>query len=104
MRWRENAVIRRHIMVRWLLSRITGIALPTQEVAYNSVLIEQRKVLHRQTAQAIEQVFHNQLEDYDSILAHHYCKSGETEKAMNFLLQDLRTAWLTNRNRAVAME
>jgi predicted ATPase len=76
----------------------------TQEVAYNSVLIERRKVLHRQTAQAIEQMFHNQLEDYYSILAHHYSKSGETEKAMNYLLRDLRTAWFTSLDRSFAVE
>jgi hypothetical protein len=48
--------------------------------------------------------FHNQLEDYYSVLAHHYSKSGETEKAMNYLLRDLRTAWLTSLNRSFAME
>src|SRR4030095_12630901 len=30
----------------------------TQEVAYNSVLVERRKVLHEQTAQAIESLYH----------------------------------------------
>ncbi len=68
----------------------------TQEVAYNSVLIERRKALHLQTAQAIEQLFHNQLEDYYSVLAHHYSNSGHTEKAMMYLLKDLRTASLTS--------
>ena len=76
----------------------------TQEVAYNSVLIERRKVLHRQTAQAIEHIFHSQLEDYYSILAHHYNKSGDVEKAMNYLLQDLRTAWLANLDQSFAVE
>jgi len=33
----------------------------TQEVAYNSLLIERRKVLHERTAQAIEFLFHSQL-------------------------------------------
>jgi predicted ATPase len=68
----------------------------TQEVAYNSVLIEHRKVLHEQTAQAIEQLFHDRLEEYYSELARHYSNSGKTEKAMNYLLQDLRSAWLTS--------
>jgi class 3 adenylate cyclase len=72
----------------------------TQEVAYNSVLIERRKTLHLQTAQAIEHLFHNQLEDYYSVLAHHYSKSGHTENAMNYLLRDLRTAWLTSLDRS----
>jgi predicted ATPase len=76
----------------------------TQEVAYNSVLIERRKVLHQQTAQAIEHMFHSQLEDYYSVLAHHYSMSGETEKAMNYLLRDLRTAWLNNLAQSFAVE
>ena len=71
----------------------------TQEVAYNSVLIDRRKVLHAQTAQAIEQLFHNRLEEYYSELAHHYSSSGNTEKAMTYLLRDLRSAWLTSLDR-----
>lgn len=57
----------------------------TQEVAYNSVLVERRKALHEQTAQAIEQLFHNQLEEHYSELAHHYSRSGNTEKAIEYL-------------------
>ena len=68
----------------------------TQEVAYHSVLIERRKALHVQTAQAIEQAFHDRLEDYYSVLAHHYSNGGYTEKAMIYLLKDLRTVWLTS--------
>jgi predicted ATPase len=76
----------------------------TQEVAYGTVLHEQRKALHKKIAQAIEALYHANLEDHYRELAHHYSKSGETEKAMNYLLQDLRTAWLINLNRSFAME
>ena len=76
----------------------------TQEVAHNSVLIERRKALHARTAQAIEQMFHSQLDEYYSLLAHHYGKSGETEKAMNYLLKDLRTAWLTGLDQSFPVE
>jgi class 3 adenylate cyclase/tetratricopeptide (TPR) repeat protein len=57
----------------------------TQEVAYNSVLIERRKVLHERIAQAMEALFHLQLEDYYGDLAHHYSRSGNTEKAVEYL-------------------
>jgi class 3 adenylate cyclase/predicted ATPase len=57
----------------------------TQEVAYNSVLIERRKVLHEQTAQAIEYLYHDRLEERYSELAHHYSRSGNTEKAIEYL-------------------
>jgi class 3 adenylate cyclase/predicted ATPase len=57
----------------------------TQDVAYNSLLIERRKVLHEQVAQAIEALFHSRLEDYASDLAHHYTRSGNAEKAVEYL-------------------
>jgi predicted ATPase len=57
----------------------------TQEVAYNSVLIERRKALHEQTAQAIEQLYHDRLEEYYSELAHHYRRSRNAEKAIEYL-------------------
>jgi len=76
----------------------------TQEVAYNSVLIERRKALHVQTALAIEQAFHDRLEDYYSVIAHHYSNGGHTEKAMMYLLKDLRTAWLTSLDQSFLTE
>jgi predicted ATPase/class 3 adenylate cyclase len=57
----------------------------TQEVAYNSVLIERRKVLHERIAQAMEALFHSRLEDYYGDLAHHYTRSGNTQKAVEYL-------------------
>src|SRR5262249_24068661 len=44
----------------------------TQEVAYGTVLLEQRKVLHEETARAIEQLFHDHLDEHYDELAHHY--------------------------------
>jgi class 3 adenylate cyclase/tetratricopeptide (TPR) repeat protein len=57
----------------------------TQEVAYNSLLIERRKVLHERTAQAIEEVYRLRLEDHYSELAYHYSRSGNTQKAVDYL-------------------
>ncbi|MBI3249453.1 MAG: AAA family ATPase [Deltaproteobacteria bacterium] len=57
----------------------------TQEVAYNSVLIERRKALHEQTAQAIEVLYTTNLDEHYSELAHHYSRSGSTEKAIEYL-------------------
>jgi len=42
----------------------------TQEVAYNSVLTERRKALHERTAQAIERLYRDWLEDHYGDLAH----------------------------------
>src|SRR5262249_13910777 len=57
----------------------------TQEVAYNSLLVERRKVLHERTAQAMEALFHHRLEDHYSELAYHYSRSGNTQKAVEYL-------------------
>jgi predicted ATPase len=57
----------------------------TQEVAYNSVLHERRKALHERTAQAIEALYSANLDEHYSELAHHYSRSGNTEKAIEYL-------------------
>ena len=57
----------------------------TQEVAYNSVLNERRKLLHERTAAGIEVIFHGRLDDHVADLAHHYGRSGNVRKAAEYL-------------------
>lgn len=57
----------------------------TQEVAYNSLLIERRKAIHERTAQAIEDVYRVRVEDHYSELAYHYSRSGNAQKAIDYL-------------------
>ena len=57
----------------------------TQEVAYNSLLIERRKLLHARAGQALESLFAGQLEDHLDELAHHYSRSDNVEKAVEYL-------------------
>ena len=57
----------------------------TQEVAYTSLLQERRKAIHERTAQAVEALFHSRLEDHYGELAHHYTRSGNTQKAIEYL-------------------
>jgi class 3 adenylate cyclase/predicted ATPase len=57
----------------------------TQEVAYNSLLVEHRKVVHERAAKAIEEVYRLKLDDRYSELAHHYSRSGNTQKAVDYL-------------------
>jgi class 3 adenylate cyclase len=57
----------------------------TQEVAYTSVLLERRRVLHERAAQAIEGVFAERLPEHYNALAHHYSRSGNTAKAVDYL-------------------
>jgi class 3 adenylate cyclase len=57
----------------------------TQEVAYNSLLIERRKLLHERAGAALESLYALQLDDHLSELAHHYELSGNTQKAIEYL-------------------
>jgi predicted ATPase len=57
----------------------------THDAAYKSVLTERRKLLHQQTAQAIEALYSQRLEDHYVDLAHHYCSSDSAAKAVEYL-------------------
>ncbi len=57
----------------------------TQEVAYNSLLIERRKQLHERAGQALEAIFADQLDDHLTQLAHHYRYSDNVSKAVEYL-------------------
>jgi predicted ATPase len=57
----------------------------TQEVAYNPLLIERRKLLHERTGQELESLFADQLDDHVSALAHHYSHSSNIDKAVEYL-------------------
>jgi predicted ATPase/class 3 adenylate cyclase len=57
----------------------------TQEVAYNSLLIEHRKQLHERAGAALESIFAGQLDDHLDELAHHYSRSDNVEKAIEYL-------------------
>jgi hypothetical protein len=57
----------------------------TQDVAYSTVLHEQRKVLHERTGQALEALYATTLHEHYSALAYHYRRSASTEKAITYL-------------------
>ncbi len=57
----------------------------TQEVAYGTVLQEQRKLLHERTGQALEALYAATLHEHYDDLAHHYRRSANTEKAIIYL-------------------
>jgi class 3 adenylate cyclase/tetratricopeptide (TPR) repeat protein len=57
----------------------------TQEVAYQSVLLEKRKLLHERTAQAIEGLYEYRLDEHYGELAHHYSRTDNVRKAVEYL-------------------
>jgi class 3 adenylate cyclase/tetratricopeptide (TPR) repeat protein len=57
----------------------------TQEVAYNSVLIERRKQLHKRIGAALETLYASSLEDHLAELANHYGRANNPDKAVQYL-------------------
>src|SRR5262249_12912772 len=57
----------------------------TQEVAYNSVLLERRRRLHENVGNAIELLYPDSLDDHLPDLAHHFSRSGNRYKAAEYL-------------------
>ncbi|HJU12407.1 MAG TPA: adenylate/guanylate cyclase domain-containing protein, partial [Candidatus Binataceae bacterium] len=59
----------------------------TQEVAYNSLLIERRKALHERIAQAIEELFVDSISDHLVDLSYHYTRSSNDSRAIKYLMR-----------------
>jgi len=58
-----------------------------QEATYESILLKQRKILHREIAHSIEQVFCDRLKEFYGMLALHYSKAEEMDKAEEYMLK-----------------
>jgi tetratricopeptide (TPR) repeat protein len=59
----------------------------THEVAYNSLLVQRRKDLHRLIGLAIEELYADRLAEQYEILAYHFSKGEEWDKALVYLLK-----------------
>jgi tetratricopeptide (TPR) repeat protein len=55
-----------------------------RDAAYNSVLVERRRLLHEQIGAALELLYSGSLDDHLAELAHHYTRSGSTLKAVEY--------------------
>jgi class 3 adenylate cyclase/predicted ATPase len=64
----------------------------TQEVGYNSLLIDRRKVLHERAGLALESLYASRLDDHLEKLAHHYSRSDNVGKAIEYLKRAGRQA------------
>jgi len=58
-----------------------------REVAYNGLLKKERRVFHRQVAEVLERLFPERIEELVGLLAHHWERAGEAEKATGCLLR-----------------
>jgi class 3 adenylate cyclase/uncharacterized protein YcbX len=57
----------------------------TQEVAYNSVLLERRKILHERIGGALEALYAGSIDEHLAELAHHYGRSANLDAAVEYL-------------------
>jgi len=58
-----------------------------QEAAYESTLLQQRKQLHLKVAQSIERLFSERLHEFYGILAMHYSRADNLEKAEEYMVK-----------------
>jgi class 3 adenylate cyclase/tetratricopeptide (TPR) repeat protein len=58
-----------------------------QESTYESILLKKRQELHAQVASAIETLFSDRIEEFSSVLAYHYAKAEQWEKAQEYLFK-----------------
>jgi class 3 adenylate cyclase/tetratricopeptide (TPR) repeat protein/type II secretory pathway predicted ATPase ExeA len=59
----------------------------TQEAAYNSLLVERRRVFHLKVAETIETLFLDRKEEFLGLLAHHYLLAESHNKAASYLFK-----------------
>jgi tetratricopeptide (TPR) repeat protein len=56
----------------------------TQEVVYETLLVQRRKELHRRIGQAIEALYAGRLEEQAAILAYHYTRGDHRDKTVEY--------------------
>lgn len=64
----------------------------TQEVAYQSILLKQRREFHRRVAESMEELYADRLDDYASFLAHHFAAGDLYGKAIEYQRRAARRA------------
>jgi class 3 adenylate cyclase/tetratricopeptide (TPR) repeat protein len=57
----------------------------TQDVAYDTLLAKRRKEIHEKIGEVIEALYPDRLEEYYELLAYHYGRSANADKAVNYL-------------------
>jgi class 3 adenylate cyclase/tetratricopeptide (TPR) repeat protein len=58
-----------------------------QEATYESILLQKRRGLHARVGQVIENLFADRLEEFFGLLAYHYARAEEWEKAQEYLFK-----------------
>jgi tetratricopeptide (TPR) repeat protein len=56
----------------------------TQEAAYGTILLRERKTLHLQVGEALERLYANRLEEFAPLLEHHFLEAADDERTLRF--------------------
>jgi class 3 adenylate cyclase/tetratricopeptide (TPR) repeat protein len=59
----------------------------TQDVAYDSLLVQRRRELHALVGLAIEELYADRLPEHYEMLAHHFSKAEDWPRALDYLLK-----------------
>ena len=59
----------------------------TEDVAYDSLLLSRRQALHAAAGRAIEGLYAGRLDDVSERLAHHYGRTDQADKAVEYLIR-----------------
>jgi class 3 adenylate cyclase/tetratricopeptide (TPR) repeat protein len=58
----------------------------TQEAAYSSILLKRRREFHRRVGETLEQLFGDRLDEYASLLGHHFYEAGDARAQKYYTL------------------
>jgi predicted ATPase len=68
----------------------------TQDVAYDSLLVQRRRELHALVGRAIEELYADRLAEHYEMLAHHFSKAEDWPRALDYLLKAAEKArWVS---------
>jgi tetratricopeptide (TPR) repeat protein len=64
----------------------------TQQVAYQSILLKQRREFHRRVAERMEQLYPDRLDEHSSLLEYHFAASDRRDKSIEYARRAARRA------------
>ena len=59
----------------------------TQDVAYDSLLVQRRRELHALVGRAIEELYGDRVTEHHEMLAHHFSKAEDWPRALDYLIK-----------------
>ena len=76
----------------------------TQDVAYDSLLVQRRRELHALVGRAIEELYTDRLAEHYEMLAHHFSKAEDWSRALDYLFKAAEKAtWVSGLRQALSL-